>query len=206
WAAWAAWDASVVSPVCLGAIETGKADVLQTWMPTFEAFEAGLWLFLPLDELCLWLPQPVIKRQAQRLHCETGPAFELPGQRLWFWQGIEVPQYVVENPKAIIVPDIETEPNAEVRRIKIERFGQARYLQESGAKEIHRDDFGVLYRKELAGDEPLVMVKVLNSTPEPDGSFKDYFLRVPPNMRRAREAVAWTFGKAEADYEPALES
>lgn len=44
------------------------------------------------------------------------------------------------------------------------------------------------------------MVKVVNSTPELDGSFKDYFLRVPPTMKRARQAVAWTFDVPEDDY------
>jgi hypothetical protein len=82
----------------------------------------------------------------------------------------------------------------------IERYGQARYLLDSGATEIHRDDFGTLYRKTIPGDESLMMVKVVNSTPEPDGSFKDYFLRVPPTMARAREAVAWTFAMPEAEY------
>lgn len=39
-----------------------------------------------------------------------------------------------------------------------------------------------------------------NSTPEPDGTFRDYFLRVPPGMVRAKQAVAWTFGVSEEDY------
>src|SRR5258708_19796990 len=37
------------------------------------------------------------------------------------------------------------------------------------------------------------MIEVINRTPEPDSSFKHYWLRVPPTMRTAREAVAWTF-------------
>lgn len=84
--------------------------------------------------------------------------------------------------------------------MKLDRFGPARFLIESGAKEIHRDDYGILYRTPMPGDEPLVMIKVVNSTPEPDGSFKDYFLRVPPDIERARQAVAWTFDKPEHEY------
>jgi hypothetical protein len=76
----------------------------------------------------------------------------------------------------------------------IERYGMARYLADSGATLIHQDELGELYRADLPGDEPLVMVKVLNSTPEPDQSRKAYFLRVPPTLTRARDAVAWTFG------------
>ena len=38
------------------------------------------------------------------------------------------------------------------------------------------------------------VVEVVNATPEPDGSYRHYFLQVPPGVRTAREAVAWTFG------------
>jgi hypothetical protein len=50
------------------------------------------------------------------------------------------------------------------------------------------------------------MVEVLNSTPEPDGTRRTYFLRVPPEIETAREAVAWTFGMDGAGYAPAVES
>ena len=89
----------------------------------------------------------------------------------------------------------------------IERYGQSRYLLDSGAQQVHLDDFGTLYRKEIAGDEALLMVKVVNSTPEAGWELQGLFLRVPPTMKRAREAVAWTFGMTEAeDTEPCLET
>jgi hypothetical protein len=50
------------------------------------------------------------------------------------------------------------------------------------------------------------MVHVVNKTPEPDGSYKDYFLCVPPTMRTAREAVAWTFGLDADAYKPLVET
>ena len=50
------------------------------------------------------------------------------------------------------------------------------------------------------------MVEVINSSPEPDGEFKHYWLRVPPNITKAREAVAWTFGMSAAKYQPAIET
>jgi hypothetical protein len=55
-------------------------------------------------------------------------------------------------------------------------------------------------------EEPILMVEVLNSTPEPDGSRKTYFLRVPPHMQTARQAVAWTFRMDQFTYAPAVES
>ena len=46
----------------------------------------------------------------------------------------------------------------------------------------------------------MVMVEVVNSTPEPDGECKTYWLRVPPATQRARQGVAWTFDMPEAEY------
>lgn len=106
----------------------------------------------------------------------------------------------------VTVGTIERAENIEIRRALIECYGQVRYLVDSGAKVIHSDSCGTLYRKELPDDAPLLMVKVVNKTPEPDGSFGEYFLRVPPEMKTAREAVAWTFGMPVEDYNPVTES
>ena len=88
----------------------------------------------------------------------------------------------------------------------IEKFGAANYLQDSNAKLISQDKVGKLWRKEIPEDEPLVMVELLNSTAEPDGSYKTYFLRVPPTIKTAREAVAWTFDEVEENYAPLQET
>jgi hypothetical protein len=74
------------------------------------------------------------------------------------------------------------------------------------ARPVQKDDWGKLYQQQLPGDEPLCMVKVLNATPEPDGTFKEYWLRVPPTMRTAHQAVAWTFSAEAQDYRPAVET
>jgi hypothetical protein len=176
----------------------------------FEAFCAGCWYLFWTEDTLYWVAKPAVHKDptpnTRRLHNETGPALENAVEDLYFWNGVLVPEHVVMRPQEITVSEIESEENAEVRRVMIERYGQDHYLMDSKAQEIHRDDFGVLYRKEIPGDEPLVMVKVANSTPEPDGSFKDYFLRVPPNIERARQAVAWTFGKEENEYAPCVET
>jgi hypothetical protein len=113
-----------------------------------------------------------------------------------------IPARVAAQLPTLTVETIREEDNAEVRRVMLEYFGFDRYLRESNASELHRDETGVLWRVELPGDEPLVMVEVVNSTPEPDGSFRTYFLRVPPRTRTARAGVAWTFGLTEEEYRP----
>jgi hypothetical protein len=117
-----------------------------------------------------------------------------------------VSEDVILQPEKLTVARIDGENNAEVRRVMLERYGEARYLQDSGAKPVHRDRCGVLYRKEIPGDEPIVMARVVNSTPEADGHKKIYWIRVPPTVTTAREAVAWTFNVDAKKYRPQVET
>ena len=104
------------------------------------------------------------------------------------------------------VQDIEAEANLEIRRQMIDMYGLERFILDSGAEKIQEDSCGILYRKALMGDEPIVMARVVNSTPEPDGTYKEYFLRVPPHIQTAREAVAWSFGVHAEDYAPEVQT
>jgi hypothetical protein len=76
------------------------------------------------------------------------------------------------------------------------------------ARQVQADDFGTLLEMpSLPGeDELLRLVRVTNGTPEPDGSYRDYVLRVPPTMASAHDAVAWTFDVAPETYHPAAQS
>jgi hypothetical protein len=85
--------------------------------------------------------------------------------------------------------------NLELRLLLVDRIGFERLLDIAGSEVIAQDDFGKLWYCELRiDDEPLCVVEVVNSTPEADGTYRRYLLRVPPASRTAREAVAWTFG------------
>lgn len=147
-----------------------------------------------------------------RFHDETGPALKFADEfSAHFWHGRRVTRETIESPEAITVEQIEKEKNVETRSILIERYGLERFIIDSGAIKVHEDECGVLYHKVFTShdsltDEPLVVVMVDNSTPEPDGTRQRFFLRVPPTMKSAREAVAWTFGMDEDDYNPAIES
>jgi hypothetical protein len=152
-------------------------------------------------------PEVLLVDEQNRPHCTTGPFCRWrDGSALYAVHGVRVPWTVIEQRDKITVSQVDAEPNTEVRRVMLELYGEARYLQDSGAKPVHTDSFGTLYRKEIPGDETLVMVRVLNSTSEPDGSFKPYFLRVPPTIKTAHEAVAWSFGVEAKDYKPQIES
>ena len=123
----------------------------------------------------------------------------------------------------ITIAHIDQETNAEIRRVLIERYrrgeeihGAAAFIRDAGGERLDYDErYGTLWRRNFfvgAGDErrrddePIVMIEVVNRTPEPDGSFKHYWLRVPPTMRTAREAVAWTFDMRAKQYAPEIET
>jgi len=140
-----------------------------------------------------------------RYHSETGPGIRYSdGFGLHAWHGTIVPPAVILEPPT--VQAIENEDNVEVRRVLVNKYGEARYLIDSGAQPIDESEFGTLYRIDVAGDEALTMIKVTNRTAEPDGSYRTYFLRVPPSVHTAREGVAWTFDMDEKAYRPRIES
>jgi hypothetical protein len=162
------------------------------------------------EDTLYWVQKPLVHVEViegrRRLHCAEGPAVESDAENLYFWHGVFVPAFVVTRPAWITVAHIQQEANAEVRRVMLTRFGEDRYIRESGAVPIHADETGDLYRVDLPDDEPMVLVRVLNSTPEADGSQKPYWIRVPPHHTTARAAVAWTFGLTAAQYQPQAES
>lgn len=164
---------------------------------------AGWWW--PYERLVILTERPVALHRDNlgRLHRGDGPALGYPdGWSLYAWRGMPIPPEVAARLPQLTVAEIQDESNAEVRRVMLEHFGFERYLRESGARKLHTDEFGVLWQVAIPGDEPLTMVEVINATPEPDGSRRTYFLRVPPRTTTAREGVAWTFGLDEDSYQP----
>lgn len=76
---------------------------------------------------------------------------------------------------------IKVESNTEIRRVMIERYGENRYITDSGMKAVaHDENFGTLYFENLNAGRPICQVRVINRSPEPDGTFKAYFLPVNP--------------------------
>lgn len=168
---------------------------------------AGWWW--PFEKVAVVCERPVAlhRDEAGRLDRGDGPALAFPdGFALYAWRGMPVPAAFLEELRTLTPERIRAEENAELRRVMLEYHGYDRYLADSGARPVHRDETGTLWRIDLAGDEAVVMVEVLNSTPEPDGTHRTYWLRVPPTTREAREGVAWTFGLGAEVYAPLRET
>ncbi len=160
-------------------------------------------------KFCIISDRPLFIKQddQHRPHCDTGPYIKWrDGAALYCVHGVRVPAWIIEQPDKITVQSIEDQENAEIKRIMIDKYGLGNYINKSGSVELHQDEFGILYRKDVENDESIVTVCVVNSTPELDGTHKKYWLRVPPNMKTAKEAVAWTFGFEGNEYNPIIET
>ena len=109
-------------------------------------------------------------------------------------------------PRHVDLSQVRAEPDPELRRVLIQRFGPKRIMQPPQGVLVAEDSYGHLWRFADFDSEALTMVEVVNATPEPDGTHRVYWLRVPPCMMRPSQAVAWTFGVAEEVYRPEVES
>lgn len=176
---------------------------------------AGPWW--ATEDLVIATERPLAVRldDRGRPHHASAPAIAwADGAEAYAWHGVPVEPWVIREPEQITVDAIDGERNVETRRVLVERFGEERLIREGGAELISEDAAGRLWRRGFGGpgpawvrrEEPVVMVEVQNATPEADGTRRTYFLRVPPDMRSARAAVAWTFGLREWEYRPAAES
>lgn len=157
-------------------------------------------------------------RSLDRLHNPKGAALAWRSERrdsdyaLYFYNGVEVPESIILHPEHITTTSAMAEQNAEIRRIMIEIMGVERFVEGGKARSIHTDKFGELL--EITIGDPndrwnrvvRRVVKVKNATPNPDGTYKDYYLFVPPSVQTAQEAVAWTFYLTPAQYNPHKEA
>ena len=162
-----------------------------------------------------------------RFHGENGPAllFADGFGVAYCWHGVRVPSWMIREKQKITVARIRRERNIELRRCMAEIYGLGRYIREIGAELIDDDpEWGKLWRIPWGEGVFELIVEVKNSTPEPDGEIKTYFLSVHPQLcpipdveegetdfgapqkLTARNAVASTFGLRGEDYQPEIET
>jgi hypothetical protein len=143
-----------------------------------------------------------------RLHATDGPAVRWrDGWTLYAWHGVRVPAALIETPSQITRADLLAERNAEVRRAMMERLGHDRFAALLDLVPVHEESWGGQTYTLLRTREPDAVARdclqFVRVTCPSTG--RVYHLCVPPTIRTAREAVAWTFGRAGDTYAPAVE-
>jgi uncharacterized protein DUF6745 len=184
------------------------------------AFEKGVCI--------LSTPPKTLWNDRKQLHCMTGPALKWGTKEVYAINGVVVEEAWVKNPEKITAIQILQHNNAEQRRVMMDLYGGFdRMVVDTQARLVDESKYGKLYRITYDGvrmawgravrrrswnrsstnfKNHLTLLKVVNATAEPDGSFREFVLPVPNTCNSARAAVAFTFGKRVRDYNPQQES
>lgn len=122
------------------------------------------------------------------------------------WRDVFITERIAFQPELLIPQEVLDEPNAELRRVLLERIGYDRFFEEADAEVLAQDeDAGGkrrLLRVPMAGDEPLVCLAV-----QCPSTGRQYLIRVPPTMRSCHIAAAWIAGFDNPnDYRPLAET
>jgi hypothetical protein len=91
---------------------------------------APLHLMWPLDDVCILSERfNTCEVRGTQLHCESGPAIAYDdGLKMWYINDLEVDEKVVMRPHEQTRDEIEKEQNADIKAIRIERYGWLNYL------------------------------------------------------------------------------
>jgi hypothetical protein len=150
------------------------------------------------DEMVVLQHRPVkiLMDDQKRLHGENGPAIEYrDGYAIYSWHGVRIPAEWIENKSALTAEIALTWANIEQRRAACEILGWANILKTLNATVIEADEdpeIGTLVEVEIPeiGREKFLRVRC--------GTGREFALPVPPDMKTALQANAWTFGMDDA--------
>jgi hypothetical protein len=158
---------------------------------------------MPHRRICWLVERPTVlgTDDRGRLHGPKGPAIRFADDWCFYaWKGVALPAWMIERPDEITPRRVDRERDPILRRCMIEIMTPERYIREGEAVCISEDDTGLLWSRTWSSWDAWTAVEVINGTPEPDGTHRHYFLQVPPTVRTARQAVAWTYGLTELEY------
>lgn len=146
------------------------------------------------SEFCLVADRPVernVEKVQDRyvLHNESGPAIKWRGGRtIWSIHGVGLGadgEQIVMRPETQTIAQIDGETNEEIRRIRIERFGWTRYLDETNAKVIDK-------RRNDVDTQRETLYKLENGRQRfrvrDPSTGREYALGVPQEVKTAEEA------------------
>jgi len=179
---WGAHDAGWLSYYSFFQHIGVECDVV---VPLMELARQTGWWFAGKDVAILQHRHTKVNLVDGRLHCEDGPSVEYrDGLSVWSIEGVRVDEQVVMCPETQTVEQIDSEGNEEIRRVRIERFGVMRYVQESGASVLDqgRNDVENTYEMLVETKHGQRLVTHCPSTG------RKYFLGLPARVETREQA------------------
>jgi hypothetical protein len=158
-----------------------------------ELARSCLWWW-PYRQICIVSERPaeIHTLDGEYLHNDAGPAVRFrDGWSVWAIDGVLVDEQLVLHSQTQTLSQVRSERNAEVRRVRIQRYGWDRYLAEVGATVLdrRRNDIEATCESLLRGpDGETVLLCACPSTA------RIYALQVPPETRTCEAAQTWLSG------------
>ncbi len=163
------------------------------------AEHCGWWS--PFENAVIFQDRPsVIKMDERNIsHCEDGPAIEYrDGFSVYCWHGVRFPgEWLSEG--GLTPQKALSEENLELRRVACEILGWSTILRQLNAVTIDANEsaeIGELLEVDIPdiGREKFLRVMC--------GTGREFAIPVPPEMKTAHQANAWTYGIDTHEYEP----
>jgi hypothetical protein len=157
------------------------------------------WIY-PFEKTCIVCDRPTQLSidSEQRLHAEAEPAIQFAdGYTLYAYHGVILPEkYGKLHPSQWQAQFLLEERNTGVRRVLIQEIGYARIFHELQAQQLDTWAEYTLLKINGADIEPMYLLKMTC----PSTGFI-HVLRVPPNIKSAREAIRWVnWGTAPEEF------
>jgi len=185
------WDMSWLSSTYFGAKQLDSAEVMAWSGPLLDAFVAGAWGMYWTSDTLYWYAKPtaIHRDTVNRFHCQTGPAIENDLEDLYYWHGTPIPSDWIERRELLTAEIALGRTNTELRRTACEIVGWEKILASCNARIINTDtdpEIGALVEVQLEGrSERFLRVRC--------GTGRMFAIPVPPEMKTAMEAQAWTW-------------
>jgi hypothetical protein len=194
---WAAYDSYLSACRDILGLKLPVHDKYAAWEQC--AIEGGFRVMH--EDFCMVSDFPRVLKvdNENRPHCENGPSHQWrDGWSLYYWHGVAIPgEWVSGKPPS--AKEALTWSNIEQRRVACEIVGWLKILSELNARIIDEDgdeEIGTLLEVDLpdSGRERFLQVKC--------GTGRQFALPVPPDMKSAIQANAWTYGLDPKDFSP----
>jgi hypothetical protein len=137
-------------------------------------------------------PESITRNANGRLHNEAGPSMRYrDGWSLWTIDGIAVDEQIVMMPDTQTIKQINSENNADVKSIRITRFGWPRYLKETKSKVIHERHNDVEGTYEALFSSPDGSRRLVATCP----TGRVFAMGVPNEIETCEQAQNWLGGE-----------
>ncbi|MCX8106710.1 MAG: hypothetical protein N3D80_12655 [Ignavibacterium album] len=167
-----------------------------------KAIDAGFGFFVFTEGVVGVYSIPKLKfNERGQIHCADGPAMKLvSGETAYFYNGISVDEKIIMHPQELSVKEILSTKHPHIKEVMIEKYGLGNFVESLRyfvLDEIKvENSFYQLLSVDIEEGDPLNVLRVTCPS-----TGKKHYLRIPPGIKKFKDALAWTFGVSSRELD-----